>query len=102
MANQSDFGFREGRAQLGCYHKPAGGLAFIYATRGQRETASAGTLWAWILSDGPYTQIRMIIAYEPSAVNAYPVRAAVRGGDVCSFPSIEADTLVAAGVATYA
>lgn len=102
MASPPDFGWKEGFSQLGSYRTPSGGLSFVYAKTGCRENAPAGTLWAWILAGGPYTNISMVEAYEPAAVNAFPVRAAVRAGSTCSFPSIEADALVAAGVAAYA
>lgn len=101
MPSPPDFGWREGQARLGSYRR-AGGLGYVYAPRGDRHGARAGTVWAWILAAGPYTRVRMITDYEPAAVNGFPVRAAVRGGEICSFPSIEADALVAAGVAAYA
>ena len=102
MAVPPDFGWREGSSQLGSYRAANGGFGWIYAVTGERWIEQSGTLWAWINTAGPYTTVQMVQAYEPSAVNNFPVRAAVRGGDVCSFPSIEADALVAAGIATYA
>jgi hypothetical protein len=101
MAATPDFGWREGSAQLGSYRQ-GDGFGWIYTPRGDRHNATAGTLWAWVLADGPYTNVRMITDYEPTSVNDFPVRAMVRGGESCSFPSIEADALVSAGIATYA
>lgn len=101
MSAPPDFGWKEGFCQLGSF-RDNGGLSWVYAPRGCRETAQAGTVWGWIMSAQPYTNVRMITSYEPSVVNAFPTRTAVRGGVLCSFPSIEADALVAGGVAAYA
>lgn len=101
MPGPGDFGWREGLSQLGSYRAGSGGLSFIYAVRGARETATAGTVWAWILAPS-YSNVRMSEDYEPSAVNAYPYRAAVKAGQSCSFPSIEAQALIAAGIAVAA
>lgn len=101
MASRPDFGWRPGFAQLGSY-RASGGLAFIYVGLGDPLNPASGTLNAWIASFGPFTDVVMVQPYEPAAVGRYPVRAAVGGGVACQFPSVEADALVAAGIATYA
>lgn len=101
MSGIGGFGWKEGSNQLGSY-RLGGGLGFIFAPRGDRDNPTPGTVWAWVLAGGPYTQIRMLNAYYPAAVSDYPVRAAVNGGDVCEFPSIEATALIAAGIAVAA
>ncbi len=98
----ADFGYREGFAQMGSYRLSQGGLGFIYARRGQEDAPDSGTVAAWIAANGPWTDVRMISGYEPSYVARFPVRAAVEGGVACIFPSIEADALVEAGVASVA
>lgn len=100
MPTPPDFGWREGQTQLGKYRSGLG-LAFLYATTGARELAPAGSLWAWILAPA-YAVVTMSQDYEPSTANAYPYRAAVKAGQSCSFPTIEAQALVAAGIAAYA
>jgi hypothetical protein len=95
------FGYRPGYAQLGSY-RVSGGLAWIFALWGDFDSPAAGTVNAWIAAYGPFTNVVMASAYEPSIVNRYPTRTAVRAGDACQWPSVEADALVAAGLATYA
>lgn len=96
-----DFGWRPGFAQLGVW-RVSTGLRWIYAPSGDRDNPAAGTLAAWIVAYGPWTLVTLSNAYEPSAVPDFPTRAAVRAGDTCLFPGIEADALVAAGIAQYA
>ncbi len=97
----SDFGFREGFSTLGHY-RVNGGLAFIYVATGDCENPAAGTVEYWISINGPWTNVVMVEAYEPATPPRFPVRTAIAGGIACAFPSIEADALVAAGIATYA
>ena len=96
-----DFGFREGQAQLGSY-RDIEGLHFVYAPRGDRDNPQAGTVEAWIAANGPWTNLKMMGAYEPVYVRNFPTRAAVTAGTLCQFPAVEADALVAAGLAAYA
>lgn len=103
-----DFGWREGFTQLGHYRTARGGFAFVYAETGGGDPrvpgsapAPAASLWAWIVSPA-YKTVTMSQDYEPSIVNAFAARAFVRAGETRSFPSIEADALVAAGIAAYA
>jgi hypothetical protein len=96
-----DFGHRDGFSTLGSY-KVTGGLSFIYAPTGDSENPTAGTVEAWIAAGKPWTNVRMVTAYEPVFVSRFPVRTAIGGSVACAFPSIEADAIVAAGIATYA
>ena len=98
----ADFGYREGFAQLGSYRVTAGGLGFIYAKRGRKDAPELGTVAAWIAANGPWTNVRIITSYEPAYVASFPVRSAIGGGEVCAFPSVEADSLIASGVASFA
>jgi hypothetical protein len=100
-APTQDFGWRPGFAQLGCYRRP-GGLGFVYAPLGEYEAPIAGTVQAWIATNGPWTNVVMVDAYEPAVVRNFPVRTAVNGGQACAFPAVEADALVAAGLASPA
>ncbi len=100
-AGIGSLGWQDGSSQLGSYLQ-GGGLGWIFVTRGDRDAAASGTVWAWINAAGPYTRVLMKQAYFPAFVADFPVRAAVSGGDTCSFPSVEADALVAAGIALYA
>ncbi len=97
----ADFGYREGFAQLGSYRIPGGGLGFIYAKCGREDLPEPGTVAAWIAANGPWTNVRMISGYEPAYVAKLPARAAVGGGEACAFPSVEADALVVAGIASF-
>jgi hypothetical protein len=97
----ADLGYREGYALLGCYPRITG-LGWVYAIRGDACAPTPGTVEAWIADPVTFTPVVMVTAYEPAAVNRYPTRAAVHGGERCAFPSVEADALVAAGVAAYA
>ncbi len=109
MATQADFGWREGMRALGSYRDGDLGLSFIYAPTGGDDPrvpgsppAPAGSLWAWIVAPPAYTLVTMVRAYEPAQVPNFPTRGAVRSGDTCNFPSVEASALVAAGIATLA
>lgn len=97
----SDLGWRDGYCQMGS-SLTAEGLSWIYVLRGDECSPAVGTVNAWIETASPWTNIVMVSNYEPSYVLRYPVRAAVKGGEACSFPSIEADAIVAAGLASYA
>ena len=98
----ADFGYREGFAQMGSYRIPRGGLGFIYVKRGREDAPELGTIKAWIAANSPWTNVRMITSYEPAYVAGLPVRAAVGGGEACAFPSVEADALLAAEIASFA
>jgi len=97
----ADFGFREGYAQLGAY-RVAGGLAWVYVRHDESDTPAPDSLEGWIVAGGPWSNVVMRAAYEPSTVNRFPVRAAVGATQRCSWPSIEAAALIAAGLADAA
>jgi hypothetical protein len=97
----SDLGWRDGYCQMGST-QTAEGLSWVYALRGDECAPAAGTVNAWIAAPPIWTNIVMVTDYEPSYVLRFPVRAAVKGSEACSFPSIEADAIVSAGLARYA
>ena len=97
----ADFGWKPGFTQLGVCPQRSGFL-WIYAPAGDPDNPTAGTVAAWITTAAPWTLVTLSEPYEPSAVPRFPTRAAVRAGVTCQFPSVEADALVAAGIAQYA
>lgn len=95
----SDLGWREGFSQMGSY-KIGNELRWVYALTGDQHDPAPGTVAAWIAAPTPYVAVKMVTNYDPAYVNRFPTRTAVFGGQVCSWPDIEADALIAAGIAT--
>lgn len=102
MTASLEAGFQtpDGYCQMGST-RTASGLAWIYVLRGDRCAPAPGTLESWIATPTPWVRVLMGTDYEPSFVSRFPVRAAVRGGEACTFPDVEAEALVAAGIAAY-
>lgn len=72
----------------------------ILIRRGDASAPASGTLAYEIAHPSSWVAARMIDAYYPVQVEAYPVRAAVMAGQTASWPAPEAALLISAGVAS--